>query len=80
LRILLFQSQIPNPQSRIELAETAGLEPAREILDGLANRYGYRFITFPLKKNCFGRQIMKRQVTELNLPGGQIAGIEPATF
>ncbi len=29
------------------LAETTGLEPAREILDCLANSYGYRFITFP---------------------------------
>ncbi len=33
------------------LAETAGVEPAREILDCLANSYGYRFITLPeLKK------------------------------
>jgi hypothetical protein len=32
------------------LAETAGLEPAREIPDDLANRYGYRFITFPFEK------------------------------
>ena len=43
-----------------KLAETAGLEPAREILDGLADRYGYHFITFPNRK--IGRQILNRLV------------------
>jgi hypothetical protein len=43
-----------------KLAETAGLEPAREILDGLADRYGYHFITFPNRK--IGRQNLKRLI------------------
>ncbi len=33
--------------ARKSLAERAGLEPAREKLDGLANLYGYRFVISP---------------------------------
>jgi hypothetical protein len=63
------------------LAETTGLEPARENLDGLANRYGYRFITFPFVKLSWATKVeMTFCVSELNLPERQIAGIEPTTF
>jgi hypothetical protein len=39
------------------LAERTGLEPAREFLDGLANRYGYRFVISPKLKKALERVI-----------------------
>ena len=50
------------------LAERTGLEPARAFsLDGLANRYGYRFVTSPKIKRVVGLEPTIKGFADLRL-------------